>query len=150
MNHIPTPSFKGHLYLSGINGIDYLNELNISYVVSLFPLLENQTLPARINYDYINISDRSDNDTITKMNYFLDTITLKIADKLSNDINVLIHCFAGISRSATVICDFLCKYEPTLLDPTNKVESSIKYIKQFREQIKPNSGFIKLLKSRNE
>ena len=156
-HHIPTPSFKGKLYLSDIYGIDYLEEMNIGYVVSLFPILENQTLPTRVHHDQINISDRFDFETIIKMNSTLNKITLKIADKLSNNINVLVHCFAGISRSATVVCDFICKYEPTLLDntgpeapDTNKVESAIEYVRQFREQIKPNHGFIKLLKIRNE
>ena len=149
-HHIPTPSFKGKLYLSGINGIDYLEEMNIGYVVSLFPILENQTIPTRVHHDQINISDRWDVETIIKMNSALNKITVKIADKLSNNINVLVHCFAGISRSATVVCDFICKYEPTLLDDTNKVESSIEYVRQFREQIKPNHGFIKLLKIRNK
>ena len=168
MNHIPTPSFKGKLYLSGINGIDYLEEMNIGYVVSLFPILENQTLPTSVHHDQINISDRWDVETIIKMNSALNKITVKIEDKLSNNINVLVHCFAGISRSATVVCDFICKYEPTLLDDTgpeapnvlctelpsvaitNKVESSIEYVRQFRKQIKPNHGFIKLLKIRNK
>ena len=149
-HHIPTPSFKGKLYLSDIYGIDYLEEMNIGYVVSLFPILENQTLPTRISHDQINISDRFDFETIIKMNSTLNKITVKISDKLSNNINVLVHCFAGISRSATVVCDFICKYEPTLLDDSNKVESSIEYVKQFREQIKPNHGFIKLLKIRNK
>ena len=149
-HHIPTPSFKGKLYISSINGIDYLEEMNIGYVVSLFPILENQTLPIRVQHDQINISDRFDFETIIKMNSTLNKITVKISDKLSNNINVLVHCFAGISRSATVVCDFICKYEPTLLDDTNKVESSIEYVRQFREQIKPNHGFIKLLKIRNE
>ena len=149
-HHIPTPSFKGKLYLSDIYGIDYLEEMNIGYVVSLFPILENQTLPTRVHHDQINISDRFDFETIIKMNSTLNKITVKISDKLSNNINVLVHCFAGISRSATVVCDFICKYEPTLLDDSNKVESSIEYVKQFREQIKPNHGFIKLLKIRNE
>jgi protein-tyrosine phosphatase len=149
-HHILTPSFKGKLYISSINGIDYLDEMNIGYVVSLFPLLQNQTLPTRVSHDEINIPDRFDFETIIKMNSILNKITVKISDKLSNNINVLVHCFAGISRSATVVCDFICKYEPTLLDDINKVESSIEYVRQFREQIKPNHGFIKLLKIRNE
>lgn len=148
-HYIPTPSFKGKLYLSGINGIDYLDEMNIGYVVSLFPLLQNQPLPTRVTHDQFNISDSSDVETILKMNSILNNISLKIADKLSNNINVLVHCFAGISRSATVVCDFICKYETTLLDNTNKVESSIEYVKKFRENINPNHGFIKLLKIRN-
>jgi protein-tyrosine phosphatase len=167
-HHIPTPSFKGKLYLSDIYGINSIEELNIGYVVSLFPVLENQSIPEGIKHDDLKISDRSDVETILKMNSILNNISLKIADNLSNNINVLVHCFAGVSRSATVVCDFICKYEPTLLDDTgpeapdvlrtelpsvaitNKVESSIEYVRKFRENIKPNHGFIKLLKIRNK
>jgi len=151
-HHIPTPSFKGKLYLSDVYGINFLKELNIGYVISLFPVLENQTIPESIKHDEVKISDRSDVETILKMNSILNNISLKIAHNLSNNINVLVHCFAGVSRSATVVCDFICKYEPTLLSVaiTNKVESSIEYVKKFRENINPNHGFIKLLKIRNK
>jgi len=150
-NHIPTPSFKGKLYLSDVYGINFLKELNIGYVISLFPVLENQTIPESIKHDEVKISDRSDVETILKMNSILNNISLKIAHNLSNNINVLVHCFAGVSRSATVVCDFICKYETTLLSgDTNKVESSIEYVKKFRENINPNHGFIKLLKIRNK
>jgi protein-tyrosine phosphatase len=150
MNHIPTPSFKGKLYLSDIYGINHVEELNIGYVISLFPVLENQSIPENIQHDELKISDRTDVDTILKMNSVLNNISSKIARNLSKNINVLVHCFAGVSRSATVVCDFICKYEPTLLDTTNKVESSIEYVKKFRDIIKPNDGFIKLLKIRNK
>jgi protein-tyrosine phosphatase len=151
-HHIPTPSFKGKLYLSDVYGINFLKELNIGYVISLFPVLENQTIPESIKHDEVKITDRSDVETILKMNSILNNISLKIAHNLSNNINVLVHCFAGVSRSATVVCDFICKYEPTLLSVaiTNKVESSIEYVKKFRENINPNHGFIKLLKIRNK
>ena len=151
-NHIPTPSFKGKLYLSDVYGINFLKELNIGYVISLFPVLENQTIPESIKHDEVKISDRTDVETILKMNSILNNISLKIDHNLSNNINVLVHCFAGVSRSATVVCDFICKYEPTLLSVaiTNKVESSIEYVKKFRENINPNHGFIKLLKIRNK
>jgi len=149
-HHIPTPSFKGKLYLSDIYGINHIEELNIGYVISLFPFLENQTIPKHIQHDEFKISDRTDVETILKMNSVLNNTRSKIARNLSNNINVLVHCFAGVSRSATVVCDFICKYEPTLLDTSNKVESSIEYVKKFRENIKPNDGFIKLLKIRNK
>lgn len=161
-NHIPTPSFKGKLYVSDVYGINFLKELNIGYVISLFLVLENQIIPESIKHDEVKISDRSDVETILKMNSILNNISLKIAHNLSNNINVLVHCFAGVSRSATVVCDFICKYEPTLLSgdrdgtpvdttgDTNKVESSIEYVKKFRQNINPNHGFIKLLKIRNK
>jgi protein-tyrosine phosphatase len=149
-HHIPTPSFKGKLYLSDIYGINSIEELNIGYVVSLFPVLENQNIPEGIKHDELKISDRWDFESILKMNSILNNTLSKIADNLSKNINVLVHCFAGVSRSATVVCDFICKYEPTLLDTTNKVESSIEYVRKFRENINPNHGFIKLLKIRNK
>jgi len=149
MDHIPTPSFKGKLYLSDIYGINHVEELNIGYVISLFPVLENQSIPESIQHDEFKISDRTDVETILKMNFILNNISSKIARNLSKNINILVHCFAGVSRSATVVCDFICKYEPTLLDTSNKVESSIEYVKKFRENINPNHGFIKLLKIRN-
>ena len=149
-HHIPTPSFKGKLYLSDVYGINFLKELNIGYVISLFPVLENQTIPESIKHDEVKISDSSDVETILKMNSILNNISLKIADNLSNNINVLVHCFAGVSRSATVVCDFICKYETTLFTTGDKVESSIEYVKKFRENINPNHGFIKLLKIRNK
>jgi protein-tyrosine phosphatase len=151
-HHIPTPSFKGKLYLSDVYGINFLKELNIGYVISLFPVLENQTIPESIKHYEVKISDRTDVETILKMNSILNNISSKIARNLSKNINVLVHCFAGVSRSATVVCDFICKYEPSLLSVavTNKVESSIEYVRKFRENINPNHGFIKLLKIRNK
>ena len=46
------------------------------------------------------------------------------------------------------------KFRPTklndiVLDPYNKVNSSIEYIKMFRPQVEPNIGFIQLLNVRN-
>ena len=152
-HHIPCPSFSGKLYLSSISGLDYLNELNVHYIVSLFPVLENQSIPNNIIHDEFNITDRGDINTLNQMNEILDTIGTKIHSFLSNNQNVLVHCFAGISRSATVVCDFLCKYEVDVLNKynidNNLSKASIQYVRKFREQVYPNPGFIKLLKTRN-
>ena len=152
-HHIPCPSFSGKLYLSSITGLDYLDQLNIHYVVSLFPVLQNQSIPTHIEHNEFNITDRGDNDTLVKMNEILDTIGTKIYSFLSNNQNVLVHCFAGISRSATVVCDFLCKYESCVLNKynidNNLSKASIEYVRKFRKNIYPNPGFIKLLKIRN-
>jgi hypothetical protein len=148
-HHIPLHNFKGKLYLSGVQGVNYIQYLNIGYVVSLFPPLENQSIPEDVKHDEIKISDRSDFETKIKMNSILDIISRKIKKHLYNGVNVLVHCFAGVSRSATVVADFICKYETKVLDPYNKVNSSIEYIKMFRPQVEPNIGFIQLLNVRN-
>ncbi len=147
-NHIPL-SFKGKLYLSGLEGINNIQHLNIAYVVSLFPPLENQNIPDGVEHDNFSIADRYDFESVLKMDSILDTIVKKIKKKLNNGFNVLVHCFAGVSRSATVVADFICKNEKSVIDPYNKVNSSIDYIQLFRPQVNPNIGFIKLLKIRN-
>jgi predicted protein tyrosine phosphatase len=147
-HHIPL-SFKGKLYLSSVSGLNYIDYLNIDYIVSLFPPLQNQTIKEHIEHDKISIADRGDFETIVKMNSTLDIIGRKIKNNLLNGKNVLVHCFAGISRSATVVADIICKYETSVIDPYNKVNSSIEYIKMFRPQVEPNIGFIKLLNVRN-
>jgi atypical dual specificity phosphatase len=134
-NHIPTPSFKGKVYLSDVYGINFLKELNIGYVISLFPVLENQTIPESIKHDEVKISDRSDVETILKMNSILNNISLKIAHNLSNNINVLVHCFAGKSRSASVIIGYLMKYH------NMRFEEAYTYVKHIRPSIDPNIGF---------
>eukprot|EP01017_Pseudomicrothorax_dubius_P042430 TRINITY_DN6924_c0_g1_i4.p1 TRINITY_DN6924_c0_g1~~TRINITY_DN6924_c0_g1_i4.p1 ORF type:complete len:203 (-),score=16.70 TRINITY_DN6924_c0_g1_i4:197-805(-) len=54
--------------------------------------------------------------------------------------NVLVHCFAGISRSATIIIAYLMsKYKWSY-------ESTAKFVRDRRPQINPNSGFVDQLR----
>jgi protein-tyrosine phosphatase len=152
VSHIPCPSFPGKLYLSGVNGLDYLKELKISYIISLFPPLQNQSIPENIRHDIYSIPDLGSFEHQLKMNEILNKTTQKLFDHLSNGENVLVHCFAGISRSATVVIDFISTYEKGLIDPTKSkdlVKSVITYVRKFREQINPNSGFQQLLLNRH-
>ena len=53
---------------------------------------------------------------------------------------VLVHCWAGASRSATIVIAYIMwKYKTS-------VEDAINYVLQKRTQILPNSGFQKQLK----
>ncbi len=149
VSHIPCPSFPGKLYLSGVNGLDYLKQLKISYIISLFPPLQNQSIPEDIIHDIYNIPDLGSFEHQLKMNEILDTTTQKLFDHLSKGENVLVHCFAGISRSSTVVIDFIATYEKGLIDPTRPIASVITHIRKFREQINPNIGFQQLLLNRH-
>ena len=53
--------------------------------------------------------------------------------------NVLVHCHAGISRSATMICAYLMRKKKWRLNQT------LEYMRKKRERIKPNENFIKIL-----
>jgi protein-tyrosine phosphatase len=67
------------------------------------------------------------------MNIFEETNRF-LTDALKKG-NVLVHCFAGISRSATVVIAFLMKYKKM------NFEEAFEFTKQKREIINPNFGF---------
>ena len=67
--------------------------------------------------------------------------------------NVLVHCFAGISRSATLILNYMIR--KLLENPSmrnEKVDNILSYVlyhaKGKRRVINPNEGFIKQLKDK--
>lgn len=51
--------------------------------------------------------------------------------------NVMVHCYAGISRSATVILGYMMKHFDWNLDRAYEILWCL------RKQIQPNEGFIK-------
>ncbi len=134
---IPTCT-KGSLYLGSSACINYLKILKIGLVISLYPLKITDT---SIKQYYYEISDSP--IEYLRMNSILDETREDINDALMNGINVMVHCFAGISRSSTVVLDFLLSTE--LLYMTN-YDDVLAYIRKFRPQVNPNHGFKKLLK----
>jgi len=67
--------------------------------------------------------------------HFRDTHDF-IEQCLSNGGNILVHCEAGISRSATVVIAYLIKSRR--MDMT----SAFRYVRQCRSIVQPNFGFI--------
>jgi hypothetical protein len=53
---------------------------------------------------------------------------------------VLVHCYAGVSRSATVVLSYLLKYEGMSL------RQAWEHVQQRRPIINPNAGFVAHLK----
>lgn len=108
-----------------------LRLLNIESVVSLMQELLN----AGMETLHIPISDRPDekiDDAILKAVAF-------ISQKRAEDKKVLVHCQAGISRSATVVLAFLMKeHELTLQEAFHMIVKS-------RPIIHPNEGFTRYL-----
>jgi len=58
-----------------------------------------------------------------------------------NDEVIFVHCFAGISRSASVVIGYLMKEKKI------SYKKAFDFVKKKREIIKPNSNFVKQLKS---
>ena len=64
---------------------------------------------------------------------------LEIIHKFRKE-NILVHCNAGISRSPTIVISYLMVSEKI------KFEEAFEKVKNVREKIKPNEGFLKQLK----
>jgi protein-tyrosine phosphatase len=76
--------------------------------------------------------------------------TYKFIDNhISKGDNVLVHCRAGVSRSATIILNYLIRksYETNQVHvcPCNLLKNVLNYAKTKRSVINPNPGFQKQL-----
>ncbi|KAL1946229.1 hypothetical protein VTO73DRAFT_15356 [Trametes versicolor] len=83
----------------------------------------------------INIDDTDSSDILQ---HFVPAITF-IQAELDKDHGVLVHCQAGISRSASIVAAYLMVSQG--LDP----EGALAAIRQVRPDVQPNEGFMRQL-----
>ncbi|XP_050739682.1 dual specificity protein phosphatase MPK-4-like isoform X1 [Eriocheir sinensis] len=111
-----------------------------SYRVSHILTVDNQPLPASItslqgmHFMYINVDDMSHEDLLS---HFEDAVSF-IKDGQEKG-NVLVHCYFGVSRSATLVTCFLMKKYKLSLD------EALQRVKSRRYCIGPNPGFLEQL-----
>jgi len=63
----------------------------------------------------VPIQDNLESEEINKMQKYLYPVSLKIAEWLP-DHNILVHCYAGRQRSASIILAYLIKYGELTLE----------------------------------
>ncbi len=83
----------------------------------------------------VGINDSPQQKTL-KMYYVLTKI---IHEYLRNGKKVIVHCYAGVSRSASTVIAYLIKYKGMSL------EEAYKFVKKRRPIIDPNKGFMREL-----
>nr|ACG45770.1 hypothetical protein [Zea mays] len=115
-DNTPCPIKQG-LYLGSVGAAfnkDALKSLNITHILIVAKSLD-PVFPAEFNYK-------------------------KIEDEaISSGGNVLVHCFAGRSRSVTIVVAYLMKKHQMSL------ESALSLVRSKRPQVAPNGGFISQL-----
>jgi protein-tyrosine phosphatase len=107
-----------HIYLgNAYNSANYemLKELNIGLIVNV-----TEEIPMYFPKDfmYINYPIRDINDVEIKseLEFIIDKIYDYIINPDNNDKNVLVHCYKGASRSASIVIAYQLKYEKRSLD----------------------------------
>jgi len=136
MNTIST-IISNELYLSGIFGVrrnaKYLQKLGITLIINV----AREAYPVRGQWKNLNLP-LSDNPGQNIIQYF-ESIYRVIDKEISSGGKVLVHCMAGISRSATIIISYLMKKF------NGRPVETFTYVKKLRPIIAPNAGFLKQL-----
>lgn len=126
------PNYISHnIYLGGARtaeNLATLKELNITRVLVIGTGLTCH-FPDDIHYYHIAIEDQDDQNIFQ---FFLPAI--EFIDKASD--NVLVHCYAGVSRSASLVIAYLM-YKNHI-----SLSEAIKLVKSKRSCISPNFGFM--------
>lgn len=122
-----------NLYLSGLEGTKQIKENNILSVLSVmknFPVFESC-----INHMKIEINDTNGQE----IHKYFDEAHSFIERALQNNEKILVHCRAGISRSATIIISYIMKTKKMNLD------EAYKFVKSKRPIVDPNLDFYESL-----
>jgi len=124
---------KAGLYLSGeapVSNFELLKRYNINIIINVTTHVKN-LFPEDFEYHNIPIKDVGD---VNIKQFFLQTY--EIIEKAKKEgKNVLVHCQAGISRSATIVIAYLIKKENmSLVD-------ALSYVSSKRNCVCPNFGF---------
>ncbi|XP_006644194.1 dual specificity protein phosphatase 1B-like isoform X2 [Oryza brachyantha] len=137
-DNTPCPIDQG-LYLGSVGAAlnrDALKSLNITHVLIVARSL-NPAFPSEFNYKKIEVLDSPDIDLAK---YFDECLGF-IDESISSGGNVLVHCFAGRSRSVTIVVAYLMKKHQMSL------ESALSLVRSKRPQVAPNEGFLSQLEN---
>ncbi|CAD8065469.1 unnamed protein product [Paramecium primaurelia] len=127
---------KGGLYLGNIESAGNGNLLNFYKIGAILTTMSTQEYiyDGNISFMFIRVDDA---DFVNLSQYFQQAIDF--IDYYRQFTNVLVHCYAGISRSATIVIAYLMKTFKMTLD------QAFSYVQQQRPIINPNPGFMKQL-----
>ncbi|KAJ7779327.1 protein-tyrosine phosphatase-like protein [Mycena maculata] len=123
---------------AGALNLDLLRRNGITHILSVMVLDPTQTAQQKGNsFQRMNIpvQDWPDEELVTHFksaNSFIDDA------RTTSGEGVLVHCYQGVSRSATVVAAYLMASHP----PTPDYISAVKFLQSLRPIVQPNSGFL--------
>jgi protein-tyrosine phosphatase len=122
-------------YTSALN-LSWLETTGITHNINLSNLVCDNPLDKLI----IDIDDRHSSNIASHF----ETCNLYIDKALSNGGKVLVNCYAGISRSTTIVTAYLIwkKYHLDSNKGHNDLEKILRFIQSKRLCILPNVGFL--------
>ncbi|CAO2838427.1 unnamed protein product [Amaranthus hypochondriacus] len=122
--------------LGAANNKDALKRQNVTHILIVAGSIP-PFHPRDFTYKVIEVADSEDIDLAQ---YFDECIDFIDEAKNSGD-GVLVHCFAGRSRSVTIVLAYLIKKRGMTLS------QALEYVRSKRPQASPNGGFIRQLEN---
>lgn len=125
-----------HLYLCAARAVTVrsLREKDVSCVINA--TIELPNLPVS-GVEYLKVA--VDDSPFANIAVYFDKIADKIHETRRSGGKTLVHCLAGVSRSATLCLAYLMKYANMSL------RDAYDYLKTRRPIIRPNNGFFRQL-----
>ncbi|XP_077597236.1 uncharacterized protein LOC144212917 [Stigmatopora nigra] len=112
--------------------LDLLFRLNIGFVVNVTTHLPLYHLKSGLHYKRLPATDNSRQN----LRQYFEEVFEFIEEAYQSDQGVLVHCQAGVSRSATIVIAYLMKH--TLMTMTD----AYKYVRSRRPVVSPNLNFM--------
>ena len=126
------------LYIGGAapaRNKEYLKRHQITHVVQA---TEDSSVPHPYDFEYLKIEIPDYEDANIQLHFKKSNEFIEAA--INNGKSVLVHCMAGISRSASLVLAFLVEKRSLTLN------SAYQLLKTSRPHVFPNSGFRKQLR----
>lgn len=116
--------------LATIYNEEILNEHGVTHIISLILGLK-PLYPEKYTYLNIHVQDIPEEN----INIYFDQSIEFIENAIKGGGKVLVHCSCGVSRSSTIVINYLMHKNDWTL------EESLKYVKSKRAIVEPNEGF---------
>jgi len=131
-----TEIFPGKLYLTSkyeANDLEFLNSRGVTAILTICQENVGSHVPAEIEKLHIDVAD----DCRSIVSEYFDLM----ADFIDQNECVLVHCYAGISRSSTAVLAYLMAKKHFTF------EEAYSFLRAKRNIINPNLSFIGQLKT---
>lgn len=127
-----------HLFLGDVNDALEVasggNKLGVTRLLTVSrELAAHIHPPEHVHHMVIEVDDHPD---VNLTQYFKSAIAF-IDEGLSRNENTLVHCFAGISRSSTIVLAYFLNIYPWM-----SVNSALDVVRSIRPIVNPNPGFM--------
>ena len=114
---------------------ELLKSIGVSHVLTVCPNKPNRF--EGIEYKIVSVRDSPEH----RIDAHFDECFKFIRTALAQGGTVYVHCFKGVSRSASIVLAYLMKYQRM------RFQRALEFLKERRSAVDPNPGFVEQLKN---